>query len=303
MAVTKTSQNTIATFSRFDNTATNNASTVAGQFVVVGQNGQIYSSPDATTWTLRASAGVQLFRVFKRNGVLYAPSTSNNLHFSTNGTSWTSNSTATNAIVLDASAKNAIQTDDGYICSVNGTQRDGLAGDTQVNSNTGVAFQSIARFGRNIITSFNSAPFVAYSTNGITFADATGLTFAFEQMWVTPTVSIATAAATGHIYASTNAGATWAQVRTGAISGRVVCKLINGVFIVSDATNVYTSTNGTTWTATAHGAGQQFVDGTFANGLWVLSGSNGSVLTSPNATTWTVRATGAATSLNGINFV
>jgi hypothetical protein len=303
MAVTKTSRNTISNFSRFDNTATNNASTVASQFVVVSGNGHILSSPDAITWTLRTTASYAQQFCFKRNGVLYTASTQNGMTFSTNGTSWTTSSAATNAVVIDPSSKNAIQTDDGYICSVNGSQRDGLAGDTQVSSNTGVSFQSIARFGTNIITSFGSAPYVAYSTNGITFSDATGLSFGFEQMWVTPTVAIATATYTGHIYASTNAGATWTQVRTAAISARTVCKRINGVFIVTDGTNVYTSTNGTTWNATAHGAGQTFRDGTFANGLWVLSGNNGSVLTSPDATTWTVRTAYAGTSLNGINFV
>jgi hypothetical protein len=303
MAVTKTSRNTIANFARFDNTATNNASTIASQFVVVAQNGQILSSPDAITWTLRTTAGTSNYSCFKRNGVLYSPGSGTTFNYSTNGTSWTTNSTGINAIVLDASSKSATQTDEGYICSPNGTNTNGLAGDTQIVTNTGSALQSIGRYGKNIIVSYGSSPYVSYSTNGITFNDATGLSFTFEQMWVTPTVAIATASYTGYIYASTNSGATWSQVQTAAISGRVICKQLNGLFIVSDGSKIYTSTNGTTWNSITHSAGQQFRDGTYANGQWVLSGSNGSVLTSPDGTTWTVRSTGAGSSLNGINFV
>jgi hypothetical protein len=303
MAVTKTSKNTIANFSRFDNTATNNASTIASQFVVVAQNGQILSSPDAITWTLRATSGASNYNCFKRNGVVYSPISSATFYYSTNGTSWTANSTATNPAVYDASSRSVTQTDEGYICSPNGTNTNALAGDTQITTNTGASFQSVGRYGKNIIASFGSSPYVTYSTNGVTFSDATGLSFGFEHIWVTPTVAIATASYTGYIYASTNSGATWSQVQTAAISGRVICKQLNGLFIVSDATKIYTSTNGTTWNSITHSAGQQFRDGTYANGQWVLSGSNGSVLTSPDGTTWTVRSTGAGSSLNGINFV
>lgn len=60
-----------------------------GQFVVVGQNGRIYTSPDAVHWNLRASGTTRwLTDVASADGTWYATGYQGCLLASTNGTAW-----------------------------------------------------------------------------------------------------------------------------------------------------------------------------------------------------------------------
>ena len=78
----------------------------------------------------------------------------------------------------------------------------------------------------------------------------------------------------------------------------------NGTFLafVSGSTAAATSTDGgNTWTARTL-ANLACTDGIYANGLFVLVGSGGTIQTSPDGITWTARTSGTTYLLNGIDY-
>lgn len=62
------------------------------------------------------------------------------------------------------------------------------------------------------------------------------------------------------------------------------------------------STDGLTWTNRPTQTGRSFQSVAYANGLWVLAGSSGSILTSPDGANWTTRGSGTSANLADVSF-
>ncbi|HOG93315.1 MAG TPA: hypothetical protein PLE80_07060, partial [Opitutaceae bacterium] len=71
----------------------------------------------------------------------------------------------------------------------------------------------------------------------------------------------------------------------------------NGTTVVA-ACNVGTilksTDGGSTWAGQASGTGSGLDGAVYGNGLFVLTGANGTILTSPDGTTWTARTSGTS---------
>lgn len=65
---------------------------------------------------------------------------------------------------------------------------------------------------------------------------------------------------------------------------------------------IFSSTNGTTWTARTSGTSNKLNSVVFAAGLFVAVGDAGTIVTSPNGTTWSARTSGTSNILTNIAF-
>ena len=71
---------------------------------------------------------------------------------------------------------------------------------------------------------------------------------------------------------------------------------------ITNSGNVYTSTDGTTWTKSA-ALGQTLNNIIYANSLFVVVGNAGYIATSADAITWTAKASGTSNTLNDVQYL
>jgi uncharacterized delta-60 repeat protein len=113
----------------------------------------------------------------------------------------------------------------------------------------------------------------------------------------------------GLVLSSTDGGYNWINNATTAISTQFN-SITNGAgraVVVGNGGNIFTSTNGTTWTAATSGITEPLRRITYANGQFVAVGGadNGSsirILTSTDGLTWTARTAGTTGQLWGVDF-
>jgi hypothetical protein len=112
---------------------------------------------------------------------------------------------------------------------------------------------------------------------------------------------------TGWLWRSSNNGTTWsspAQVGTSSITGITFGASLYVLVTNNNSatTNIYTSSDGATWTSRT---GQNAVVQSgihFANNLFVAVGASGSIQTSTNGTTWTSRTSTASNVLVNVTY-
>jgi hypothetical protein len=107
---------------------------------------------------------------------------------------------------------------------------------------------------------------------------------------------------TNGIYSrSTDNGATWSAGATLGAGNQISAITYGaGVYVAvtqsaTTSTNVYSSTNGSSWTARTGASAQLQHDVYFDNSLFVAVGAAGTVQTSTDGTTWTSRTSGVST--------
>lgn len=116
------------------------------------------------------------------------------------------------------------------------------------------------------------------------------------------------ACGSGNVILSSTDAITWAN-GTGQVGAFNDVHVANGIAVAVGATGViYTSTNGTSWTAaTSSGVvTTQTLNGVHYNAsanLWVAVGANGTIITAVDPTgTWTLQTSGVGNTLNEVNY-
>jgi len=307
MAISKLSASSLRTFDKFNRTSALNTS--ANGTVVIRAGSSMFSSTDGISWTSRGTTGSG--PIIKRNNRLIITGGFN--FNSTDGITWTNVGTAAGASSTDsvlATDPNGMYSEDNHILisPVAGSSWGMIAGDAFIRALAGATVNNggIGRFGDNICYSVAAAPHVYFSTDqGISFTAASGVNGALNSMWVGRN-GVIVGTYSNNITSSTNFGATWTDRLVTVSGGNFLVKQINGLWIVSGGSGsnvIYTSTNGTSWSTITHSLGAAFLDGIFANGLYILVGENGRILTSPDGVTWASRTSGTSNQINQVILV
>jgi len=76
-----------------------------------------------------------------------------------------------------------------------------------------------------------------------------------------------------------------------------------GLFVsVGDSGNIFTSSDGNSWTKRTSGTSKYLNGVTYGNGLFVTVGTDGTILTSSYGTSWTKRTSGTSKYLRGVTY-
>jgi hypothetical protein len=270
MAITKTSKNSIATFTKYDNTA---AANYPSQFLAVGPTGTVLTSPDGITWTARTT-GLPAYALAAphRAGAVYAVYDNagyKNRYISADGITWAKNGMMTGFTNASAQAQmvNAKFNDVDKTVNVFANMV-GLAGNwgQMFDVTNGVAQGDIS-------INLNNWGSWDYATNGSVFLFAGGN-------------PAATGTAPYLLKSTTTKGGAIVTQAYGSSSSSYGAAYGAGLFVVtaSDGTGVYTSPDAVTWTSRGQTSRYLY----YANGVFFLY--NGNILaTSTDAITWNTR--------------
>jgi hypothetical protein len=248
--------------SNISNTITVNDLIYGNQtYVAVANNGELVSSTNGTTWTVRSSG----FSTTNINKIAYnssltlfaAVGANNRISTSPDGTSWTSQTSNFNGGDLIGVA-NSTTTNIGFV-TVGNQSSIGFAS-SSTNGTTWTV--SPLQFGTNTFHSatYGNGLYVVGGASGcmVTSTDLTNWTNRNSKFGVNSIRQI--------IYA-------------------------NGIFVaVGDAGSISSSPDGVTWTSqTSQFDTDNIVGILYANNIFVAYGANGKISTSTNGATWTAR--------------
>lgn len=96
---------------------------------------------------------------------------------------------------------------------------------------------------------------------------------------------------------------TWTSRATGTLGAGVMwgVSYANNVFIATGSNgSIHTSTDGITWTLRTSGVTASLNASTYISGVYVVVGDTGTILTSTNLTGWTSRTSGTTNALNSV---
>jgi hypothetical protein len=261
--------------------------TYAGsQFVAVGENGVVLTSPDAISWTSRTSGVTSALRgVSSGNGTILAVGSGGTAITSPDGITWSTRDPRTSAFLSGAAFGN------GVFVAVGGSgtvrfSADGVNWDFGLQVPTSF-FQSVTfadgRFiavgasGR-IITSTNGQSWTLVTSGTTTYL--TGITYAANKFIATGfggTTLISDTGTSGWTF-RTSGTFEWLKFVTSSPSGHAVA--------VGAAGTIVTSSDGVTWSPASSGLTDDIDAVAYGAGLFVAVGSpsgspaNGLILTS-----------------------
>jgi photosystem II stability/assembly factor-like uncharacterized protein len=259
-----------------------------GQYVAVGDNGTILTSPDGQTWTSQVSGtSNNLLSVTYGNGQYLAVSPCQNLKnslkiayywwvptlTSRDGTTWTGNT-----------------------CSTNGP----MAGNSTVSYCNG-QYVLVLQVGSG------SSGMIFTSSDGSTWNFCKGGLFMFYS--VTFGNSQYVAVGTGQYYPGwatidiSSDCISWFGDTSGASNSSTLNFVtnVNGQFVaVGTSGSVLTSSSGTTWTNQASGTSNNLNSVTYSSGQYVTVGSGGAILNSPDGINWAIDSSGTVHNLNSV---
>ncbi len=239
---------------------------VNGLFVAVGGEGAVYTSPDGSTWTNRATnlgPTYACYSIAYGNGRIIVPVISGN---------------------TPTFPDRIRYSDDG-----------GLTWQS-VNLPAGQNVNGGAAFGNGLFVVASPSGQILTSTDGLTWTPRTsGWTqnAARNGTYFGNGLFVVTGGDGSQIVTSPD-GINWTTRSTGISSANFLYggTYANGLYTILGSNGAYaTSTNGTTWSATTIGPGSNLYGITCTGGQWVavgaLNAGNGTILTSTNGTTWT----------------
>ncbi|GBU29042.1 hypothetical protein R84B8_02604 [Treponema sp. R8-4-B8] len=147
---------------------------------------------------------------------------------------------------------------------------------------------------------------IAYSTNGTTWTDSTGVS-SFIVYGITYGTQFVAVGTSGTINYSSD-GASWSNVATTSFGTSIINDVAYGggkYVAVGDSGKIAYSTNGTTWVAVTDSTfGTTDIKGiTYGSGKFIAVGSSGKMASSTDGTTWAAVTTTTFTStINGITY-
>ena len=253
------------------------------------QPGQIYSSSDLITWTLRSSLATSAVNAFAENSTTIVAVCSGRIQSSTDGITWTSRGTTTlnnviwdsvNSLFVAAGGSGVIQT------SPTGTTW------TARTSGTGsITLDAIAYAGQLIV-----------GTQSGTFTKSpTGVTWTYSATAIVPTTvatlnvfagKLIVTDTNGNTRYSTDNSATWSTQVSGtkfsscAVGGNTAV-YVGSIGLSGNAPYVYTTLDGVTFTPRTipiggTNAGLFFENVAYGAGKFVVVGTSGNIMVSSN---------------------
>ena len=323
MAISRNSQSTIANFNKYNRgSAGFTATPEVGLWLIDRSSGTaVLSSSDAFTWTsrttLQKTGGDRCLQAY--NGRIYMYSRNENLasasrsSYSTNDginfeygdlmSSPASGGYVPGATIYDPVRKHLWMTN--WHSNLTFTFSLVYTGEYWTRTNGVGVLRDIILHNTEIFVCFSSAtgtnPIQRSTNGGKTWTSvAPGSGLQFFSMASNGTRIVA-AGDGSNIYHSTN-GTTWT---TGpAVNGFASVRFLNGNFVCVAANGqILTSPDGVTWTSRTSGTTNRLRDVAFGNGVYAICGDSGTILTSTNLSTWTSRTSGTTDNLLGIAYV
>jgi hypothetical protein len=282
-----------------------------GLFVTVSGKGEVFTSPDAITWTARNSGFANfLASVVFAQGRFVASGWAGTVITSTDGITWTTPTPATtqclNSVIYNATNSHFIACGAaaGFVSSTDGltwTQTSFYGGPalaliaeptgqtvkTRANGftiNTGATLTGetaavVAFTGLNLhAVGFGNSQFVAVGDNGAIFTSADGLSWSNEALVTTYSGSPPSLA--GVIFA----GGQWVAV--GGVS----------------ADTILTSADGLTWVDHSKRTSNTLLSVSYGGGKYVAVGNSGKILYSTDGKTWTAATSGVSDNLLAVAY-
>jgi hypothetical protein len=270
--------------------------TSGGTTLVVGAGGLVLRSTNGSDWSKQTPDLSSLHGMIYANSKYLAVGDYGQVLLSSNGANWSEASTgATNALTGVVWA----DTLSLYVAVGSGgaifTSPDGTTW-TMQTSNTTAGLNGIAWDGANLVAS-GEAGVIRVSTDGLTWVNHDITTTSNHPFYVHYLggrfVTVATASPA---YTSTDGGINWSE-------GNVADMGASGAGLGWDGslytTGIYTSPDGLTWSAIAHGV--TYRQGITHDGTRFIGvGASGGILTSLDGSSWSLEASPTQTNLNAV---
>jgi hypothetical protein len=271
-----------------------------GQFVAVGYDSQLWTSPDGTTWSAHALSNYyELESVAFLNGLFVAVGNNGYAFISGDGFGWIRRATSTSRRLLGvtyAFGKYIAVGTRGVIVSSPNT----LDWTTETSGTPDRLEEVIAA----------NDLLVALGENGTTLTSRDGATWVKQNLGTTLDLDglvagdnrVVVVGKSGAILTSTN-GTDYPEQVSGTTANLHGVAFDHGLFLaVGEPGAILTSTNGRAWSSQSALSSSSLKRATYGNGLWVAVGTEGTILTSPEGTQWTQRNAGRFDDLNDVAF-
>lgn len=283
-------------------------------FVAVGSN-FLYTSTDGVTWTSRTPAGSPSFtNVNYVNGLYIAVGLSGIVYTSSNGTTWTLQTTGTTQNLFSSTWSGTTYLICGangyYLTSTNGTSWT-LARDISYSN----FYSATTINGKAIAFGDAASPILAGGTRkdvlptGVwNWACTTSLGANNYKMFAYNGSNQYIAVGDGGKIIYSSDALTWSPVFTSNTTVALYsAAYLNGRYLVGGAagtTNIVTSTNGTTWSATTKPTSGDIYAFAYGASRYVAVGANSTnaILYSTDALTWSAVTTGPAVDMFDVAF-
>ena len=276
----------------------------AGGLFVAATGGGVYTSSDGVTWTLQTSNLINAnVRSVAYIGSTYYVGTSANGYYatSTDGTTWTTKRDASGGgfySFFTAGGATVGIGDMGIVVLSGGNREVYQPVFTFAANTTASGGKSVAYNGSNQYVAVNSNGNPLTSSDGENWVGqplpggVAGLSSLGSVAYLNGNYLIFGNGGTTSIYTSSN-GTDWTARTTPTSTGLNAAAFGASTYVaVGVGGNVFSSTDLITWTSRTAGA-SQFFDVTFANSVFVAVGASGVVYSSSDGATWTSRSAGA----------
>jgi hypothetical protein len=260
-----------------------------GVYVAAGAVASMATSTDGTTWTTRTSGfgSSAINALTYGNGVYVAGGAGGTLRTSTDGITWTARTSNFGTTIIQSLAYG----NNTYV-AVGSTGQirsstDAITWTTRTNTfGTNIIYG--VRYLNNLFIATGGAGSLAVSTDGITWTSRTS-----GQAQALRTVTYGKKASDGtnlYIIGGDSGGSaistdniTWTTMTTPITAGSSIMSSLaygNGYFIFSSSgvANVYTSSDGTSWTSRPNTSSYNYNANFYNNGLFIAGGQSGQIV-------------------------
>ena len=270
-----------------------------GMFVAVGSSGNIVTSTDGITWTSQTSpVSARLWSVTDGNGMFVAVGESGSIVTSTDGITWTRQTSPVSTRLELITYRKGMFVAVGESGSIV-TSTDGIAWTKQTSPVSSNLLAIVYANGMFVAVGYLGA--VITSTDGITWTKQT-LNTTSTLNTVTYGNGMFVAVGENNLGVRSTDGITWTSFHT---PERVLTSITygKGMFVAVGASgNIVTSTDGITWTRQTSPVSTRLEPVTYAKGMFVAVGNSGHVITSTDGITWTKQTSPVSTAFRSVTY-
>ena len=272
-----------------------------GMFVAVGNSGNIVTSTDGITWTRQTSPiSARLWLVTYGNGMFVVFSDSGSIVTSTDGITWTKQTSPVSTRLESITYRNGMFVAVGNSGSIV-TSTDGITW-TKQTSPISADFSSVT-YGNGMFVAVGESGSIVTSTDGITWTRQTSPILALAWLKsITYGNGMFVAVGDNNAGIRSTDGITWTSFTT---PERVLTSITyeNGMFVATSASgSIVTSTDGITWTKQTSPVSTRLESITYRNGMFVAVGNSGSIVTSTDGITWTKQTSPISADFSSVTY-
>ncbi len=282
------------------------------QFVAVGDNGALVTSPNGTNWTAHNTQTAEsIYSVAYGNGRFVAVTRygTGRALTSTNGDNWESTMVQSNAAFFDVTFGNGTFFAVGEIGSpytpvafrsTNGTDWSAVTIPLVTN-----AFPLTATFGAGRFLAVDYSGVAYSSTDLLTWTSAANIMpYAPYTLGSAYVNGVFIVAGNDGLLNSSADGLTWGQAVLNGVTGKTLNGIASGagryILVGAKGKIIASAGNLQSWSAVISPTADRLDDVIFANNLFVAVGENGTILTSSDGLGWTNQTRGANHDLDGL---